>query len=91
MAEGFVEPEPTYHFDHSHAWSGTPLYSLPKALLGLEILSPGMKKLKRSPSLLGLDYATTTLITPYGDVICTQQKGKSPVITAPKDVEICIV
>ena len=26
LVEGFVMPEPTYSFDHSHAWGGTPLY-----------------------------------------------------------------
>ena len=91
LAEGFVAPEPTYRFDHSHAWGGTPLYSLPKALLGLEILDTGMKKLKINPSLLGLGYATTTLITPYGDVTCIQQKGETPVVIAPPDVEIDLV
>lgn len=44
LVEGFIAPEPTYSFDHSHAWGGTPLYSLPKALLGLEIAEAGMKK-----------------------------------------------
>ena len=31
LVEGFFAPEPTYSFDHSHAWGGTPLCSLPKA------------------------------------------------------------
>lgn len=91
LAEGFVAPEPTYSFDHSHAWGGTPLYSLPKALLGLEILQSGMKRLRLTPSLLGLEYATATLVTPYGDVTCRQQKGKPPVVTAPDEVEIELI
>ena len=37
LVEGFFAPEPTYHFDNSHAWGGSPLYSLPKALTGLSI------------------------------------------------------
>ena len=45
----FVKPEPTYRFDHSHAWGGTPLYALPKALLGLEIIEPGMAAISLSP------------------------------------------
>ena len=57
LAEGFVKPEPTYSFDHSHAWGGTPLYSLPKALTGFEILEPGLEKYTVNPSLLGLDSA----------------------------------
>lgn len=36
LAEGFYKPEPTYSFDHSHAWGGTPAWSLPLALTGLK-------------------------------------------------------
>lgn len=86
LVEGFVMPEPTYYFDHSHAWGGTPLYSVPKALLGLEILKPGMKEIALSPNLLGLSYAKTELLTPYGKVVCEMQQGKEPNITAPKEI-----
>ena len=61
LAEGFIKPEPTYSFDHSHAWGGTPLYSVPKALSGFEITKPGMKEYTLNPSLLGLDYATVKI------------------------------
>lgn len=88
LVEGFVVPEPTYYFDHSHAWGGTPLYSIPNALLGLEILKPGMQEIAITPTLLGLDYAKTELLTPYGKVTCEMQKGSEPNITAPK--EMCI-
>ena len=88
LVEGFVAPEPTYSFDHSHAWGGTPLYSLPKALLGLEILSPGMKEISLSPSLLGLEYANVELLTPHGKVICQMKKNEEPVITNPKKVVV---
>jgi hypothetical protein len=81
LVEGFIAPEPTYSFDHSHAWGGTPLYSLPKALMGLEINVAGMKKINLSPSLLGLESAKAELLTPYGKVICELEKGKEPVIT----------
>lgn len=90
LVEGFVMPEPAYYFDHSHAWGGTPLYSVPKALFGLEILTPGMKKISLSPSLLGLAYAKTELLTPHGKVVCEMQQGKEPIITAPKEIEITI-
>ncbi len=76
LAEGFIPPEPTYSFDHSHAWGGTPLYSVPKALTGLEILEAGYKKIKLNPSLLGLEEATTEIPTPYGMITVTQQGGK---------------
>lgn len=88
LAEGFVPPEPTYRFDHSHAWGGTPLYSLPKALLGLTVCEPAYKKIELSPSLLGLDYAKVELPTPYGTVICELEKGKAAKITAPDSITV---
>ncbi len=90
LVEGFIVPEPTYSFDHSHAWGGTPLYALPKALMGLEILEPGMKKLSLSPSLLGLDSASVELLTPHGKVVCKMSSGSEPSIIAPNGVEIVI-
>ena len=91
LVEGFVVPEPGYGFDHSHAWGGTPLYSVPKALLGLEILRPGMSELQLSPNLLGLTNARVELLTPHGLVTCTMQEGKSPVVTSPEGVTVHIV
>ena len=90
LAEGFLPPEPTYRFDHSHAWGGTPLYSLPRALIGLEILEPGMTKLRLKPSLLGLEYARVELPTPFGTVTVEQRLGESPRIESPGSVEIII-
>jgi hypothetical protein len=88
LVEGFVTPEPGYGFDHSHAWGGTPLYSLPKALMGLEILSPGMTELSLDPSLLGLGYAMAELMTPYGPVTVEMKEGTDPVIRHPDQVRI---
>jgi len=90
LTEGFVPPEPTYRFDHSHAWGGTPLYSLPKALLGLEIIQPGMKEICLSPSLLGFGYATAELLTPYGKVSCKLKAGQPPQISHPKEVKVIL-
>ncbi len=90
LVEGFIAPEPTYAFDHSHAWGGTPLYSLPRALMGLEINEAGMKTLTLSPSLLGLDSARAELLTPFGKVICEMEKGKEPVVTCPNQIKIII-
>lgn len=90
LAEGFVTPEPGYVFDHSHAWGGTPLYSVPKAIMGLEIKEPGMKTIEISPSLLGLDYAKTQLVTAYGNVTVELEKGKNPVIDCPKEINLII-
>ena len=86
LAEGFFAPEPSYVFDHSHAWGGTPLYSLPKALTGLSIEEPGFKKIKLHPSLLGLEYATVEIPTPYGMVCCDLKRGCLPEISAPNEI-----
>ena len=88
LVEGFVAPEPTYKFDHSHAWGGTPLYSLPKALLGFEIVEPGMKKISLSPSLLGLSYAKVELLTPDGRVVCEMKEGEKCRITHPEEISV---
>ena len=88
LVEGFLPPEPTYRFDHSHAWGGTPLYSLPFALMGLRIKEPGLKELELSPSLLGLEEARVEFPTPYGDVVLEMKAGKEPKVTHPKEVKI---
>ncbi|MBR2339836.1 MAG: hypothetical protein IKA74_03270 [Clostridia bacterium] len=88
LVEGFVAPEPTYLFDHSHAWGGTPLYSLPKALMGMEITRPGMRELRISPSLLGMSYAKAELLTPYGKVICEMKENEKPHITYPEEISV---
>ena len=90
LAEGFVPPEPTYNFDHSHAWGGTPLYSLPRALLGLSIEEAGYRRIKLSPSLLSLESAHVELCTPHGVLICDMEQGKEPLISAPREIEIIL-
>ena len=87
LAEGFHKPEPTYSFDHSHAWGGTPSYSLPLALTGLEILEPGMKKISLRPSLLGYEHAHVQIPTPYGMIEVHLEEGKKPLITVPDGIE----
>ena len=88
LVEGFVPPEPGYGFDHSHAWGGTPLYSLPKALMGLEILTPGMTELSLDPILLGFGYAMAEVMTPHGRVTVEMKEGQAPVIHHPDGVRI---
>ena len=88
LAEGFIAPEPGYVFDHSHAWGGTPLYSLPMALCSLRIDEPGMKRISISPSLLWLDHAHVEIPTPYGIVTIDMEKGEDPIINAPDGVEV---
>ena len=90
LVEGFIAPEPTYSFDHSHAWGGTPLWSLPKALIGFEMVRPAFEEISLSPSLMGLDYAKVELPTPYGDVTVQLSDGKEPIITHPSEVTVRI-
>jgi hypothetical protein len=90
LQEGFIKPEPTYHFDHSHAWGGTPLYSVPLALSGMEILQPGMKKLRLHPDLLGLQEANVEIPTPHGTITIRMKQDAEPVIEAPAQVEIVL-
>ncbi len=88
LAEGFYKPEPTYTFDHSHAWGGSPAYSVPLALTGLTLLEPGWKTISLSPSLLGLEEARTELPTPYGMLVVEQKKGREPVIALPDGITL---
>ncbi len=88
LAEGFHKPEPTYSFDHSHAWGGTPSYALPLALSGLEILEPAYKKIRLHPSLLGLTQAYTEIPTPHGNITIQQQAGEEPKITVPAGITL---
>lgn len=88
LVEGFIKPEPTYRFDHSHAWGGTPLYSLPKALLGLEILEPRYRKIRISPKLLGLERVHVEVPTPYGKIIAELNEGKENLREIPKEIEV---
>ena len=91
LVEGFVAPEPTYKFDHSHAWGGTPLWSLPKAILGLSIDKPAFQEITLRPSLLGLNRANIELLTPYGEVTVALEKGKPVKINAPNGIKINLI
>ena len=88
LAEGFIPPEPAYSFDHSHAWGGTPLYSVPQALTGLEIIEPGYKKIRLSPSLIGLHNAVVEIPTPFGMITVSQQKGAEAEVEIPAGIEV---
>ena len=88
IAEGFVKPEPTYRFDHSHAWAGCAAYALPRALMGLTILEPGMTRIALSPTLMGLASAHVELLTPQGRITCEMTPDAPPAVTAPASVAI---
>ncbi len=87
LKEGWIAPEPTYAFDHSHAWGGTPAYHLPLMLTGFRMVEPGFGKIALSPRLFGLDYADVSFPTPFGMVRCVQKKGEPPRITVPDGLD----
>ncbi len=88
LAEGWIAPEESYSFDHSHAWGGTPAYQMPMAITGLEILEAGMKKLKFSPKLYNLDFAEIEIPTEQGIIHFNAEKGKEAIIDVPDGIEI---
>ena len=90
LPEGFYKPTPSYAFDRSHAWGGTPAYALPLAVTGLKMLEPGFKKIGLSPSALGLEFAETQVPTPYGVLKVKAYKNGAPEIEAPQEIEIVI-
>lgn len=91
LAEGFIPPSDDYIFDHSHAWGGTPLYSLPMALTSLEINEVGMREITIRPRLFGLEYARVEIPTPYGTVTFDMKKGEEPRLVAPREVKVNIL
>ena len=91
LAEGWIAPEPTYSFDHSHAWGGTVGYQLPSVITGMKILEPGMKKLSFSPCLYGLKFADISFPTRFGEISLKLKEGEEPVITVPNGVEYSVI
>jgi hypothetical protein len=77
LVEGFEKPEPTYSFDHSHAWGGTPAYALPLALSGLVLHEPGYNKISLNPDLLGLETAHVEIPTPHGMIVIDMHRGEN--------------
>ena len=79
-----------YGFDYSHAWGATPSYQLPSKLCGMKILEPGMRKLKFSPDLFGLQSADITIPSPYGIITVALRQDSKPIIKAPSEIEIAV-
>lgn len=90
LPEGFYKPEPSYTFDRSHAWGGTPAYSLPLAVTGLKMLEPGFRKIRLSPGSLGLEFARAQVPTPFGVLTVTAYADSPPQIEAPPGIEIVL-
>ena len=88
LQEGWIKPEESYSFDHSHAWGGTPAYHLPRLLTGLRVLKPGFAKIALCPRLYGLKRAEITVPTPYGDIRVLSREGCEPEIRVPNGIEV---
>jgi hypothetical protein len=90
LQEGWIAPEPTYSFDHSHAWGGTPAYQMPMALLGLEVLEPALRKLKLRPNLYWLEHFDIAFPTVYGMVRVKKEKGRPAQVEAPAEITVLL-
>ncbi len=88
LKEGWIAPVESYSFDHSHAWGGTVAYQLPSVISGMEIVEPGMKKLRFDPKLYGLDFAEIEIPTKYGMIKLKLEKDRKPEISVPKEIAI---
>ena len=88
LAEGWIKPCDGYVFDHSHAWGGCPRYWLPRALIGLEILDAGFRKIALRPRITGIPYAQIAVPTPYGLLECEVSSGNIRVLNVPPQIQI---
>ncbi len=90
LPEGFYKPTPSYGFDRSHAWAGTPAYALPLAVSGLKILEAGFKRITLSPTSLGLDFVRAEIPTPYGTIRIGAAKDAPPTVFVPQGIEYTV-
>ncbi len=86
--KGLCEAWEYINCDCSHAWGGAPAYILKKAISGFEMLEPNYKKVKLTPNLYDLDFASFEISTPHGNIDIALEKGKEPIITAPNKIKI---
>jgi hypothetical protein len=65
-------PESKYHEpgwptrSHCHGWSASPLYYLPRVILGICPTAPGGREFHIEPNLCHLNWAEGTVATPHG-------------------------
>ena len=83
--KGLKEVWDGFDCDYSHAWGGAPAYQLPARLLGIEIIEPGMKKIRLNPNAYGLDFVKINMPTPYGKIeVEIKQDGKTSILVPEK-------
>lgn len=85
--KGLCEAWEGFPGDCSHAWGGAPAYILKKAISGFEMVDAGYKRVRLSPRLFDLDFASLEISTPYGPIKLELTKNKKT-ITAPDEIEI---
>lgn len=80
-------------FRHSlcHGWASGPTSWLSRHVLGIEILSPGCRRIRVTPHLGDLEWVEGTFPTPFGPVYVRHEKNGCKVISeikAPKGVKV---
>jgi alpha-L-rhamnosidase len=79
---------------HCHAWSSSPLWFLPRIILGIRQTAPGGKAFEISPWIGGLHYASGATATPTG-LVAVEWKIRGDTllitVTAPKGVKTTFV
>jgi hypothetical protein len=86
--KGLLEAWEDWNGDASHAWGGTPIYILKKAISGFEMVEPNYKTIKLNPNLYGLDYVDMEIPTPYGNIEIHGKKGEDFKISSPSQINI---
>ncbi len=74
-----------------HGWAGGPAAFLANRVLGINILSPGCKKVRIKPDLAGLEFAEGSYPTPYGEIRVLHRMTDGKIISeisAPDEIEI---
>ncbi len=69
--------------DYSHAWGGTPAYQCIHAIVGLEVLEPGFRKVRFAPNLGPLTRLEAEIPTPYGKILFKAENGRHDVQLPP--------
>lgn len=70
-----------------HGWAAGPAAWCLRRVLGVTPAAPGFKKVRFSPDLCGLEYASGAVPTPYGDIKVSLKKDCEPEIILPEGVE----
>lgn len=80
-------------FRHSlcHGWASGPTSFLSRAVLGINIIEAGCKRVEINPQLGNLEWAKGKFPTPFGEICVEHTKKDGKIITkciAPKEIEI---